>query len=277
MRILITGVAGFIGSHLAERLLEQGHEVRGVDNLLTGRRENVPEGVQFHRFGIEEMHNPPVPNCDLVVHAAASYDDPTKWARDVETNVYGAQKVADIGCPVVYFQTSLPPISSYAISKIAGEHYLRLSGVPLTVYRLSNIYGPRNLSGPIPTFYRKLHRGETCTVVRGVFRDYVYIDDLVTYVAAKIEGMTTGDYTIARGMEYPISDLHDEVADKLGVRGDAVFVDRSEDDVVSMNLTPSPDFHTTVPLGIGVQNAVEWYEEHGVDKTFTHLRLEGAH
>lgn len=214
---------------------------------------------------------------DLVVHAAASYDDPTKWARDVETNVLGAQIVADIGVPVVYFQTSLPPISSYAISKIAGEHYLRLSGVPLTVFRLSNIYGPRNLSGPIPTFYRKLSRGEDCTVVQGVFRDYVYIDDLVTYVAAKIEGQTTGDFTVARGFEYSIFDLYSQVAEEMGVKSHANLVERSSDDVVSMNLTPSDDFTTQVPLQIGIAQAVDWYESYGVDKTYTHLRLEGAH
>jgi UDP-glucose 4-epimerase len=164
----------------------------------------------------------------------------------------------------VYFQTSLPPISSYAISKIAGEHYLRLSGVPLTVYRLSNIYGPRNLSGPIPTFYRKLHRGEPCTVVEGVFRDYVFVTDLVHYVADKI---TTGE----------TGDLYAEVAEAMSVKGDVTTVERSSDDVVSMNLTPSPDFHATVPLALGVHAAVAWYDTHGVDKTYTHLRLEGVH
>lgn len=277
MRILITGVAGFIGSHLAEALLEQGHDVVGIDNLQTGRRENVPDGVEFTKMGLQTLLELSKPSPDLVVHAAASYDDPGKWARDVDTNVFGAQIVADIGAPVVYFQTSLPPISSYAISKIAGEHYLRLSGVPLTVYRLSNIYGPRNLSGPIPTFYRKLSRGEPCTVVRGVFRDYVYIDDLVTYVAAKIEGGTTGDYTVARGFEYPIFDLYAEVAEAMGVKSHAKLVARSSDDVVSMNLIPSDDFTTTMPLQSGIQQAVDWYERHGVDKTYTHLRLEGAH
>jgi UDP-glucose 4-epimerase len=277
VRILITGVAGFIGSHLAERLLEDGHDVFGVDDLTTGRRENVPDDVACNYFGVERLLDKKFPGCDLVVHAAASYDDPTKWARDVETNVYGAQIVADLGCPVVYFQTSLPPISSYAISKIAGEHYLRLSGVPLTVYRLSNIYGPRNLSGPIPTFYRKLHRGEPCTVVEGVFRDYVFVTDLVHYVADKITTGETGDFTVARGMEYPIFDLYAEVAEAMSVKGDVTTVERSSDDVVSMNLTPSPDFHATVPLALGVHAAVAWYDTHGVDKTYTHLRLEGVH
>ena len=80
---------------------------------------------------------------------------------------------------IIYFQTVLPPISSYAISKIAAEHYLRLSGVPLTVFRLAAVYGPRNLSGAIPTFYRQVAAGEPCTVVEDATRDFVFIDDLV--------------------------------------------------------------------------------------------------
>ena len=89
---------------------------------------------------------------------------------------------------IIYFQTVLPPISSYAISKIAGEHYLRLSGQPLTVYRLASVYGPRNLSGPIPTFYRRIKAGETCSVVRDVTRDFVFIEDLVARVMRAVGG-----------------------------------------------------------------------------------------
>ena len=83
---------------------------------------------------------------------------------------------------IFYFQTVLPPISSYAISKIAGEHYLRLSGQPLTVFRLASIYGPRNLSGAIPTFYRQIKAGQPCTVVEDATRDFVFIEDLVERV-----------------------------------------------------------------------------------------------
>ena len=98
----------------------------------------------------------------------------------------GAQSVAraaqDWNARIFYFQTVLPPISSYAISKIAGEHYLRLSGQPLTVFRLASIYGPRNLSGAIPTFYRQIKAGQPCTVVEDATRDFVFIEDLVKRV-----------------------------------------------------------------------------------------------
>ena len=83
---------------------------------------------------------------------------------------------------IIYFQTVLPPISSYAISKIAGEHYLRLSGQPLTVFRLAAVYGPRNLSGAIPTFYRQVKAGLPCTVVEDASRDFVFVEDLVDRV-----------------------------------------------------------------------------------------------
>ena len=187
MRILITGIAGFVGSHLAEAFTAAGHDVSGVDTFETGRGANWPatlpcDIVERHEFyGIANWVKP-----ELVIHCAASYKDPDKWHRDTDVNVAGAINVAAVAkhhnASIIYFQTVLPPISSYAISKIAGEHYLSLSGQPLTVYRLASVYGPRNLSGPIPTFYRRIKAGESCSVVRDVTRDFVFIEDLVMRV-----------------------------------------------------------------------------------------------
>ena len=106
---------------------------------------------------------------------------------------------------IIYFQTVLPPISSYAISKIAGEHYLRLSGQPLTVFRLASVYGPRNLSGPIPTFYRRIKAGERCQVVRDVTRDFVFIEDLLARVLGTPDG--SGVIDVRSGTETPIEYL----------------------------------------------------------------------
>ena len=102
--------------------------------------------MRHHRpRGLSTLHANAI-KPELVIHCAASYKDPNQWHQDTATNVEGAINVAAVAkhhnARIIYFQTVLPPISSYAISKIAGEHYLRLSGQPLTVFRLAAVYGP---------------------------------------------------------------------------------------------------------------------------------------
>lgn len=273
MRFLITGVAGFIGSHLADALVGE-HEVEGIDNLLTGRREQVPEAVDFQEC---ELLDAVVRGWDLIIHAAASYSHPGKWERDVTTNVLGCQAVARYGCPVIYFQTSLPPQSSYAISKIAGEQYLRLSGVPLTVFKLANIYGPRNLSGPIPTFCRQLARRER-SIVANTARNYVYIDDLVRAVIDSIEQGGTGTYGICGPIDTPIPMLYGLIAHEMGVGLNAEVVDPPETDVVSLlpDAPLPPGWQPTVRLEEGISPTLDWYAAYGVGETYTHLSLTKA-
>src|SRR4051794_9037564 len=132
MRVLITGAAGFIGSHLAERLLADGHSVAGVDNFVTGSQANWQKISGNHQGKLQRLDivsrqrlydaaNWLSP--DLVIHCAASYSDPNLWHRDTDTNVAGTINAINVarhhGAKLVYFQTALPPISSYAISKIA--------------------------------------------------------------------------------------------------------------------------------------------------------------
>jgi UDP-glucose 4-epimerase len=282
----MTGAAGFIGSHLAERLTADGHTVVGIDNLETGRRDNWADtlGDIFEEniadrdilYGIANATKP-----DLIVHCAASYSNPNYWHRDTDTNVTGSINVAIAakhhGARVIYFQTALPPISSYAISKIAGEHYLELSGVPLIVFRLANMYGPRNVSGPVPTFYKRLVAGEACTVMN-TRRDMVYIDDLVEAVTSAISKGATGRFDICSGQHRPIADLYHAVAAALGVQTEPVYAESGADDVKQMELDPAAArerlvWCPTVPLDRGVAAAVAWYAEHGVTTTYTHLTM----
>lgn len=286
MRFLITGVAGFIGSHLADRLITAGHEVWGVDNYETGRRDNVNPKVAFFlgdivsRTHFYEIANDCKP--DVVVHCAASYSDPNLWHRDTSTNVAGTINAVlaakHHGARLVYFQTALPPTSSYAISKIAGEHYIVLSGVPHLIFRLANIYGPRNLSGPIPTFYKRLTNGDGCTVV-DTSREMVFIDDLVWGVMRAIGSKTAaGKFDMCSGNPSTIANLYDAVADALESDAVAQLVPAGADDVKSMELDPSRafahlDWIPSTPLNIGVQAAVDWYRANGVQATYTHLKM----
>lgn len=282
MRVLITGAAGFIGSHLLERLQKE-HLVLGCDNFLTGHNEhpatgNVDITDRGSFYGLANSLQP-----DLIVHCAASYSDPDLWHRDIDTNITGAVNVAAVakhhGARVVYFQTVLPPTSSYAISKLAAEHYLRLAGVPLLVVRLANIYGPRNLSGPIPTFTRKLLNSEVCTIAH-TQRDFVYIDTLVDAMAERIT-KTFADMpgwwehmTVHSGRQTHIRTIYELVAAELDLSDVAAFeeVPAANDDV------PLIDWNGAVPfpdcsLAHGIGETVAWYREHGIGDTYTHLRV----
>src|SRR6185436_15395227 len=231
MKILITGGAGFIGSHLADRLIAQGHDVCVIDNYATGRRDNltphnrlrVIEGTIADKPFVERIFDECRP--DQVVHAAASYKDPDNWSEDGLTNCVGTAHVVQAAKRLnvqrlIYFQTALcyglkpleQPItlnhpiraegSSYAISKTAGEYYVMLSGLDWISFRLANAYGPRNLSGPLPTFYQRLSSNKPCFVM-DTRRDFVFIDDLIQVVLMALEGKgQNGTYHISSGSDY---------------------------------------------------------------------------
>lgn len=291
MRVLISGGAGFIASNLADRLVTDGHTVRGFDNFLTGREQNWPDAELLDitdRRMLYALANEVEP--ELIIHCAASYKDPDKWHLDTDTNIAGAINIAAVakhhGARVIYFQTVLPPISSYAISKIAAEHYLRLSGVPLTVFRLAAVYGPRNLSGAVPTFYRQVSECKPCTVVEDATRDFVFIEDLVERVTAEalrngnlmnpvtgktFWGQATTD--VRTGIETPIRHIPALIGELLDIEPIVNLVPRQEDDVAHYEMNGTPRVGT--PFIEGLRKAVEWYEENPVSDTFTHLKIGG--
>jgi UDP-glucose 4-epimerase len=278
MNILITGGGGFIGSHLSDALSVE-NETWAIDNWLTGRRENglCTTCDLLDRplvYGLANRIKP-----DVVIHCAASYSDPDKWHRDVDTNVGGCINAASIakhhGAHLIYFQTILPPISSYAISKLAGEQYLRLSGVPLTVLRLANIYGPRNISGPIPVFYKRLSEGQHCTVVNTT-RDMVYLADLVNAVLMVVDRRLTGTFDVCSGVQTPIYELFNAVGETLGLTEALVDVEEPDVDDVQGTISPEngiPGWKAVISLRSGIEHTVASYREQGIDQTHTHLRL----
>lgn len=308
MKVLITGGAGFIGSHLADRLLDNGTEVCVIDNYATGRRDNlasrkhleVIEGTiadaklvnaAFERF--RPTH---------VVHAAASYKDPDNWTEDALTNVAGTANVVQAAKHagvrrLIYFQTALcyglkpleqpitlnhairPEGSSYAISKTAGEQYVMLGGLDAISFRLANAYGPRNLSGPLPTFYHRLTSGKSCFVM-DTRRDFIYVDDLVEVVLKSLHGMgMRGIYHISSGSDFAIKELFDATikALNLALEKPVEVRPRNPDDVYTILLDPSKtnaDFSwkTTTSLETGVSAAIDWYRKYGITQTYTHLK-----
>jgi UDP-glucose 4-epimerase len=295
MRIFITGIGGFIGSSVADALVECGYEVAGVDNFETGRNTNIPGGVRVvtgdlaDKETVNFMHGF-LP--DVIVHTAASYKDPTLHGKHIRTNTIGTALITEIakisGARVIYFQTTLcygtvtnmpikvtqpiNPESSYAISKTAGESYLRHSGVDYVSFRLANVYGPRNLSGPIPTFYRNITEGKL-SIIKNTRRDFVYIEDLVRDVMIAIDGEGMGVFHISTGESYPIEGIYNAVAANLGKRGKYEKQPADPDDVPDLVLEPSSFFPLpSTPFEEGIRNAVEWYKKNPIKETFTHLR-----
>ncbi len=310
MRVLITGGAGFIGSHLADRLLERGDRVFVVDNYATGRRDNlsphshltVIEGsiadVQLVQQLFDEFHP------EYVVHAAASYKDPKNWVEDAATNVVGtinvikASERMGVG-RLIYFQTALcyglhpleqpitinhpirPEGSSYALSKTAGEEYIQLSNLDFISFRLANAYGPRNLSGPLPTFFHRLTNNKPCFVM-DTRRDFIYIDDLIQVVMMALDGKgEKGFYHISSGRDYSIKELFDASVRSLRISltGEVEIRPRSPDDAFTILLDPSKtnrDFGWKISTALesGVDNAIQWYKKFGITQTYTHLKQE---
>jgi UDP-glucose 4-epimerase len=310
MKVLITGGAGFIGSHLAERLLSRGDDVFVVDNYATGRRDslrpqprlNVVDGTIADHGLVQKLFGDFKP--EVVVHAAASYKDPENWAEDARTNVLGTANVvraakAGGAKRLIYLQTSLcyglkpleqpitlghpirPEGSSYAISKTAGEQYIQLSGLDWLSFRLANAYGPRNLSGPLPTFFQRLTTGKPCFVA-DTRRDFIFVDDLIDVLVPAVDGKgRSGPYHVSSGRDFAIKELFDAVVAAIGLKLDKPVEvrPRAPDDVATILLDPSKtnadfDWKTRVPLTEGVKKAIDWYNSHGIDQTFTHLVQE---
>lgn len=308
MKILITGGAGFIGSHLVDRLLARGEHVLVIDNYATGRRDNltpqpnltVVEGSIADMALVEEVFKDFQP--DQVVHAAASYKDPENWSEDILTNILGTTNITQASKRagiqrLIYFQTALcyglhpieQPItlshpirsegSSYAITKTAGENYIQLSGLNFVSFRLANAYGPRNLSGPLPTFYHRLTNNRPCFVM-DTRRDFVYIDDLIEVVMKALAGQgERGFYHISSGSDYSIKELFDATVYALGLKlEEPVEVrPRGADDAFTILLDPSKtrrDFDWDVRIGLseGVQAAINYYKRYGITETYTHLK-----
>jgi len=312
MRILITGGAGFIGSNLADRLIARGDDVVIVDNLATGQVRNVHPEAEFHNISLGDSPISPESDIllaldwksiDAVVHAAASYKDPQDWRTDAVSNVVGtvdlikAMQVKGVS-RLIYFQTALmyglhpPPWSlpvsqrqepygsSYSVSKTAAENYIQTSDLNWISFRLANCYGPRNLSGPVPTFWKKLKAGEECTVM-DTKRDFVFVDDLLDLVIMAIDGQGNGAYHVSSGRDVNIADMYYAICEAMGVERPVTIKRRGKDDVKTILLDPALteiqfNWKASTPLSKGIKKAISCYNEYSVGETYTHLKI-GTH
>jgi UDP-glucose 4-epimerase len=307
MKVLITGGAGQVGSTVADLLLARGEAVLSIDSFATGRRDNLTRHPRLTEIEGSIVDRPLVERAfaeftpDVVVHTAASYKDPDDWHSDAQVNVVGTANIAK-ACKsnrvrrLVYFQTALcygtkpqqspirldhpinPVNSSYAISKTAGENYVQFSGVDWVTFRLANVIGPRNVSGPLPIFYQRLSEAKRCFVT-AARRDFCYAGDLAAIVVRAVDGAGSGTYHFSSGKDVAIKELYDAVvgAMKLNAYPDPELRPLGPDDAPSILLDPSRTFAdfgelSFTPLDEIARVAVDHWKTAGVQGGYTHLK-----
>jgi UDP-glucose 4-epimerase len=262
MRLLVTGGAGFIGSHTVDALLERGHDVAVLDDFSSGKREQVNPLARFHPADLRdatrvreviEQERP-----EVIFHLAAQMDvrrsvaDP---AFDAQVNLVGMLNLMEAartrGLKRVIFassggaaygeQSSFPcdeshpchPVSPYGVAKLSTEHYLFFYeneyGIRYTAMRYANVYGPRQdphgEAGVVAIFCGRILSGEPCTIYGDgrQTRDYIYVGDVAAANVAALEHERGGAFNVGTGIETDVNQLYRALADLAGVGKDPVY------------------------------------------------------
>src|SRR5579875_1032981 len=262
MRILVTGGAGFIGSHTVDALVERSHDVSIIDDLSSGKRGQVNARARFHQADlrdarrIDEIVGQERP--EVIYHLAAQMDvrrsvaDP---AFDAQVNLIGLLNLMEAargrGLRRVIFASSggaiygeqdvfpcdedhpCRPVSPYGVAKLASERYLFFYrneyGIGYTALRYANVYGPRQdphgEAGVVAIFCGRLLGGESCTIYGDgcQTRDYVYVGDVAAANIAALEYQVDGAFNIGTGIETDVNRLYNELALLAGARKAAVY------------------------------------------------------
>jgi UDP-glucose 4-epimerase len=254
LKVLVTGGAGFIGSHLVDSLLDKGHSVVVVDDLSSGRREQVNPAARFYQLDIRERRLEEVfqqEKPDLVNHHAAHIDVRRSVADplfDAHVNVLGSLNLLECARQhgvnsfiyassggAIYGEPSylpcdeehpLNPISPYGVSKLTVEKYLlfygHAHGLRYTILRYPNVYGPRQdptgEAGVVAIFARRMLMGERVTINGSgeQERDFVYVDDIVAANLLAMENMDGATYNLGCGSGTSVNGLFATMSTMIG-------------------------------------------------------------
>lgn len=253
---LVTGGAGFIGSHVVDLLIANGHEVVIVDNLSAGDKANINQRAKFYKIDIQDKKLAKIfqkERPDFVFHMAAQIDvrksvnDPIS---DTKVNVlgslnviesaarYGAKKLifASTGGAIYGDAEQLPtpegyyerPLSPYGINKLSIEKslffYKKVKGLDYTILRLSNVYGPRQNckgeAGVIAILIHKILRGEQ-TIVNGdgeQTRDYVFVKDVARAFVLAQKKTSSDKFNISTAKESSVNQILEKIAEKMDMK-----------------------------------------------------------
>lgn len=260
MRITVTGGAGFIGSHLVDRLIEDGHTVQVIDNLYTGNKEFVHSKAQFVELDIRdpklysvlEEFRP-----DYIFHEAAQTEVSTSMSDpmlDCDINLMGLINLLNAAVKLDVKMFLMPssaavygnldtlplneemignPSSFYGLTKLTTEHYLRIYheafGLPYICYRYSNVFGPRQGNGGeggvISIFAKAIVQGSPIIIYGDgkQTRDFIYVDDVVEANILGMQHQVTGIYNVSTGISSSVNLLVDEFRNISGKDIEVVY------------------------------------------------------
>ncbi len=276
MKVLVTGGAGFIGSHVVDAYIAAGHQVAVVDNLTKGHRDYVNSSARLYQVDLRAQHLRDVferERPEVVNHHAAqasvvaSVADPQ---ADADVNVLGTLHLltlcaqhrvrrivfASTGGAIYGDPQNLPakedhpatPLSPYGISKLAGEYYVRSfqgAGVTWAILRYANVYGPRQdphgEAGVIAIFAAAMLDGRAPTIFGDgtQTRDFVFVEDVARANLLATAVPTSGLANIGTGMETSVNDIARHLAALSGFRGDALHAAPRPGEVYRISIDPS--------------------------------------
>ncbi|MFA5238950.1 MAG: NAD-dependent epimerase/dehydratase family protein [Phycisphaerae bacterium] len=246
-KVLVTGGAGFIGSHTVDALIKNGAVVAVVDDLSTGNMENINPEANFYNVNIADAEFEKILEAerpDIIYHFAffvlvnQSVEDPMKDVDVITGTLRMLKKIREQGIEKIVFSSSgllygntvnlpakengpIEPVSAYVVSKCAIENYLKFFraayGIPYVTVRYSTVFGPRQTVGAMPDYIRKLAQGGQAMIWGDgrKTRDYVFIDDVIR---ANLLVLTVPDnhlepvFNISTGIETSLNTLYGKIA-----------------------------------------------------------------
>jgi UDP-glucose 4-epimerase len=273
VRAVVTGGAGFIGSHVVDALVARGDEVHVLDNLSHGKREQIAHGAELHEGDLRRDLRPLFADVrpEVCFHLGAQIDVRVSVERpelDADVNIVGTLSVLEAaratGAKVVFSSTGgaiygecdgpasedhpLRPLAPYGVSKLAAEEYIstynRLYGSTHTSLRYANVYGPRQdphgEAGVVAIFMNALREGTTPRIYGDgtQTRDYVYVGDVVAASLAAA-GHDGGVFNVGTGVETSVLDLYAHVQGAAGVERPPEFADARPGELQRSVLDPT--------------------------------------
>lgn len=301
MKVLVTGGAGFIGSHICDLLLKKDFNVFVIDNLSTGSIKNLSKGVTFYETDINSNETKKIikkERPDFIIHTAAqtnvgnSMKDPV---NDAYINVLGTISLLELAkqCKVkkfifasscaVYGETEnisisekhpTLPNSFYAQSKYVGEHYIklyrRLYGLPYTILRFANVYGPRQTStgegGVISIFANLFLKNEQPTIFGSgaQTRDFVFVKDVAAANIAALELGANETFNVGTNHSISITELHALFNEATNLKLLPLYKPSRDGDILFSRLNNNKakkllNWTPNTPLNKGISETLEYY------------------